>query len=352
MRRIVELLRFEDFLLPISKTYQQRRGGFNSEILHIHEENGGRKIIKRIGGKRGGFEISRAEEIAHDIMVYQNKLIDLGIPMPSIEKVSIEYELPKRHASVLMTTKWTGFDAEMFIDKWSLVFDNDLQLMNKLVKDMCSILGCVSKSRISGWETEFGIDPKPSNFTVDNNGILWYVDPFPPRYRKNGKPIIEWFDLKTETGEKIGYFKYFDMRGVILGLIEQLSRIKPQLKDFFENTILSAFGFLNIVSKEEYTCFLMELAKAPWNDFREAIYKNFEGKNSNRAKEIIKESSEIELFGVNCGVYVLRRIALELTYCGRMFPLEMESFFKKSHFEDEISDSKLKSLQEILCAYV
>ncbi|OWK27320.1 MAG: hypothetical protein US76_03715 [Parcubacteria group bacterium GW2011_GWA2_38_13b] len=337
---------FNDFLLPVSKIYRQR-GGFNSEVLHSHQENGDKKIIKRIGDKRGGFTIARAEEIAGDIIEYQKKLSDLGVVMPAIEKISIEYNyLEKQSAMVLMETKWVGFDAEMYIEK-----TNDRGYISKLVEDIYGVLRLVFDNRVSGLETLVGIDPKPSNFTIDGNGKVWYVDPFPPRYRKNGKPIIEWFDLKTQLGNELGYFKYFDVRGIVLGFMEQLGRIKPSLKILFEEYVLREFADagLSYLKKD----FFAEFQNTPWRKFHDVLGKDCVDKSDiKKAKEIIQNSLEDKIFGVDYNVYTLRELALELAFFKKMTIDEMESFFKRSHFEEEINKKRIDNLKNMLCCYL
>lgn len=340
----------KSFLFPLSKTYIQR-GGFNSEILHVHYTDGGKKVVKRIGAKRGGFSLERAKEIAYDVIRYQNLLIDLGVPMPPVEKVNLEYSVVDEQTTILVTSEWTGIDIEIVLNAWHSEHDPEGETLVPLIRELCTVLKRVCKDTISVWEVQTGIDPKPSNFTLDETGKLWYVDPFPPRYHKEGIPIIEWTEPKTELGRTLGYFKYFDIRGLILGFTSQLARIRPELKTLFEMVTLQEFS--DVVSAYDYKNFLSELATTPWRMLREIlIISPFSEDNRQYAIELICNSSQKKICGVDYSVYTLREIALELASCGQMSKDDLERFFRDSHFEDDMRDEKLTSLQRTLCNFL
>ena len=228
--------------------------------------------------------------------------------------------------------------------------------MKLIVKEICNVLKCVCKKK-NQWDIEVGIDPKPSNFAFDENGKIWFVDPFPSRYRKNGKPIIEWKPLKSNLSNQLGYFKHFDIRGIILVLIAQLTRIKPEHKEFFENIVIKEFQ--GVVPNENYKKFLAELSHSPWRQLRNALKNNCGGLNcemcpaaQKKAQNIILDSLQKEIFGIDYNVYTLREMALELALAKQITIEEMENFFKESHFEEEMPQDKLQKLQEELCSFV
>jgi len=339
----------ESFLVPVSKTFRAR-GGFNSEVLYIRNyDSGARKIEKRVGAKRGGFAPEQAMEIAKDIAAYQEELAALGVPIPALDdEADIKFNLRSQQAFILLTSDYTGHDLERIINLGGS--EPDLAIIRPLTVSMCAILKKVCAVRISSWETKTGIDPKCSNFTLDETGRVWYVDPFPPRYRKQGVPVIEWQESATELGRQLGYFKYYDVRGIILGLTAQLARVQPGLKPFFEQVVLEEFQ--EVVPYEQYQVFLRDLNSAPWVRLRGVIGKHATATDLVFGKEIIRRSLARPLFGIDYHVYTLREIALELSYANRMSAGDLEDFFKASHFEDELPEAKLQELQEMLCSFL
>lgn len=349
----------------VSRSFSQR-GGFNTEVLFIrYEEDGRRKVEKRIGAKREGFSLEEAGEILKDLVYYQHLLCALGVPMPAIDAdgFSIRYDPTRNKALVYAISDWTGFDIEylMNVVRGRSVKRKHTDFFAPIVQQMVCILKRVCADRISPTETRVGIDPKPSNFTIDEKGEMWYVDPFPPRYRKlwqnegtdsRGEPIIEWHPLRTTLGRELGYFKYYDVRGIFLGLTAQLARICPREKVFFENICLEFFE--GALTPSVWQEFVQELSRAPWRILRQTLQVSPE-KDSRilqRCRHIIQKCFQKKLFGVDYHVYTLREFALELAYAGYMTEEEMEEFFYASHFEEELPPERLHALQEMLCTFL
>ncbi|HEY9585590.1 MAG TPA: hypothetical protein VJJ02_03320 [Candidatus Paceibacterota bacterium] len=337
------------FLHPVSETFVQR-GGFNSEIFHIHYTEGGRKVVeKRVGAKRGGFEFTQAGEIARDVLQYQHELVSLGVSMPEIERLALNCDVRDGQTLIYLVAPWTGLDMEVIINQWRMDRDPTCSTVRHLVREMCALLKRVCTDRLTAWDVRVGIDPKASNFTLDETGQVWYVDPFPPRYRKYGKPIIEWTMPKTELGNILGYFKYYDVRGILLGFTAQLARVKPSLKKIVEDVALEEFR--GTVPEAEWAEFCNELSRSPWRLLREALHREDDEKRA-RAEDIIRHCVTDEIFGIDYHVYTLREIALELAYAGVMTSTQMEKFFQDSHFEERLPDERIKELQSVLCTFI
>lgn len=338
----------ERLIVPVAHTFLQTRGGFNSEILHVNFVDGGKRIVeKRIGAKREDFSRARANQLAEDILVYQEKLESLSVPVPALEDIAVKYNTRSKKAIILVTTQWTGPDAEMVIGHWmSRYYDAGGLALRHLVCEMCGAFKPVLADRISKYETVVGIDPKASNFTVDESGKMWYVDPFPPRFRKDGVPLLEWKPLRTPLGRELAYFKYFDARGIILGFIEQLARIRPELKEFFET--ISYDALRSTLPQDLFDEFLEEIHNAPWMQVRMRLADDRFRCTEIEAKEMLHAYAECMVCGVHYSIYTLREIALELARVKKMSMEKLEEFFARSHFEEELPCDRMEELISML----
>jgi hypothetical protein len=322
-----------------------QKGGVNSEIVYKHHTDGSKKTIARYGAKKSGFSIEHVVERIRDLVAYQKELEAHDVPMPPIEDIVLEHNVLDSHTVIVKTSPWTGKDVKKILQERDAIVDRDY--IESLVRDMCTIIKPVCKARLQGWETKVGIDPRCTNFTVDSDGKMWFVDLFPARYRKEGVPIVEWPEPKTDLGVQLGYFKHFDVRGIILCKTAQLARIMPSLKDMFERVTFEEM--CEVMSSEEQEEFTQEFKKAPWLCLRKAI----QGKASGgELVSIIDGSLDNNIFGLNYNVYTLRETALELAFLNIISRDELEQFFKQSHFEDELHTSVLESLQKTLSDFV
>lgn len=329
-----------------------QRGGFNSEIIYevtYVEER--RQIVKRIGAKKGGFTFHEALELAYDIERYQMELETLGLPVPPIERMDLLTSVREGHTVIVLLSPWAGYDVEHIIEKCHSV--RDLQIIEGLVIEMCEILKLLFFKKISDWETAVGIDSKCSNFTLELSSLhtsirkMWYVDPFPPRYRKpdgqgNFFPVVESPEPKTENARQTLYFKHFDMRGIVLTMTAQLARIKPELKYFFEHVVFNAFGVGG--ASFQWDDFFQKLGEAPWRKVRDYLAH----KNVLPLREIIMSALDQKIFGIDYNIYTLREIGLECAAAQRISLTELEEFFHESHFEDELPKEKKLYLQKKL----
>lgn len=337
----------EQLMVPVAHMFLQKRGGFNSEILHVSYEDGGKRMVeKRIGAKREDFSRARATQLADDILVYQEKLEALSVPIPALKDIAVKYDTRSKKAVILVTTQWTGPDAEMMIGYWmSRYYDAGGLALTSLVRKMWEALQPVLEDRVTKWETAVGIDPKASNFTADEFGKVWYVDPFPPRFRKEGVPLLEWKPLRTQLGKDLAYFKYFDVRGIVLGFIEQLARIRPDLKELFEE--ISYDALRRIIPEESANEFLGDMHTAPWTQVRAFLAHGCRCTQA-EAEKMLHAYAESRVCGVRYSIYTLREIALELARAGIMSGDGLEEFFALSHFEEEFPRERMGVLVSML----
>ena len=91
----------------------------------------------------------------------------------------------------------------------------------------------------------------------------------------------------------------------------------------------------------------------PWIKFRKNLLNKLDENSLLELKELIKNSIKSKIFNdVEYNIYNLREIATELTIIGAMNKEELESFFKESHFEDELSIDKVNFLQNQLIFFL
>jgi hypothetical protein len=334
-------------LAPLLSAYVWR-GGINSEIVYHHYADGTKKTVARYGAKKSGFTLEEAIEMMKDLVEYQTQLEAHGVPLPAIEKIAVEHDSREGNRAVLVkVSPWTGKEVRRIIQEANV--ETQLPLIEKLVRDMCAILKPLCAVRRSGWDVKVGIDPRCTNFTVDPQGQMWFVDLFPPRYHKEQGRIVEWPEPQSELGKQLGAFKHFDVRGIILCTTAQLARIKPELKDFFEKIVVEEMK--DIMTVAEYEEFVAELKETPWMRLRTLLATRvpLDSKHYTEAVEIITTAAQKEVFGVRYSIYTLRELALELAFAGVLSQDELDWFFKNSHFEDELPGEVIKNLERWLC---
>lgn len=331
---------------PLYKAWTQEVGINSSILVHHYYDSRESKVVIKFGVQKGGFDFEESVEMMNDIVTYQKYLERHNVPLPRIEDIMLEYNPVNSKAAISKTSPWTGNDIEKVVESCNHITDKNK--IADLVTGMCKIMLPVAENRLSGWETEVGIDPRASNFTQDRSGKIWFVDLFPPRYRKKGEPIVEWPEPKNKLGKELGYFKHFDVRGIILCTTAQLARVKPELKEFFENIVFE--GFKKAMTDSEYREFQSELADTPWMRLRRSIKQT--SFDSQGIEKIIRNAANQKVFGVNYYIYILRELALELAQAGLISRKEMKEFFKDSHFEDKLPDENIEALEDKLVGLV
>lgn len=325
-------------LTPIFQVLSRGRG-INSEVLFHYFTSGEKKVVTRYGSLKKNILLQEAEIIVQDLFQYHEELEKRNIPLPKIEHIKIEYDYHEQRALVLKTTEWTGTEVRHLIE--NALEKGDLKFVEKYVREMFRIIGRIVVDRYIGWETVVGIDPRCSNFTVDDQGKMWYVDLFPPRFRKNGVPLVEWPEPKSEHGKKLSHFKHFDVRGIILCMTAQLARINPKFKIFFEDIVFDEAQ--KVMTENEWKEFYDELKKSPWMKMRDLFEKqNHSSLSIEHYYEIIDSAVQEKIFGIEYSVYTLREIILELCLADIVSHEDVKNFFALSHFEDELPEAVIQ----------
>lgn len=327
---------------PIGEVFGLK-GGVNSEIRYIRSPLGALTVEARYGAKKGGFLHTEALNWSDDIATYHQELARRGLPLPPLAGMIIELDRASERAVIVKTSPWSGHDVSHLLEHTPV--GQDPGTVSRLVQQMCAVLVPICAERHNGWETVVGIDPRCSNFTVDENGRMWFVDLFPPRFRKNGIPIVEWPRPQSDEGFRLGLFKHFDVRGIALTAIAQLARVLPQRKVNFEKEVLA--GLKPALGPGEAEELIASLTASPWLRVREALTVNAP---ASEISEIIKAAPKTTVFGVPYGTYSLREIALELASGGRMSRPDLEDFFRSSHYEDALTAEHISSLTAQLTA--
>lgn len=336
-------------LTPLFQVLSRGRG-INSEILYHQYPSGEKKVVARYGTLKKKVALAEAEEMVKDLLLYHEELEKRNIPLPKIEQTKLEYDYNLERAVVVKITPWSGAELRHLIQRAHPV--KDIGVLEEYVREMLSIISRVGSERHASWETVVGIDPRCSNFTLDEQGKMWFVDLFPPRYRKNGIPLVEWPEPKSEIGRNLSHFKHFDVRGILLCTTAQLARTQPTLKTFFESVVYDEAK--KMMSELEYAEFLRGIDESPWMQLREILQsgKKLSAAQMEEALDIISTAAEKKVFDVEYSVYTLREIALELAQAKIISPDELKNFFSLSHFEDTlpqaISDLLENNLKEYL----
>ncbi len=165
--------------------------GFHSTIREVAVGSGTdvpqRSFLeKRYGPKAQGFDFDRATEIVHHMRNFGALAADIGIPVVMAtghviydnghpNKVDLTEYVPNVGPNLLQVMGKHA--AEDNIPQASKLFDRYLSLFKQV------------------WDSDFRIslDPPLTNFCVDGQDNLWYVDCMPPRQKlSDGTYISEW----------------------------------------------------------------------------------------------------------------------------------------------------------------
>lgn len=289
--------------------------GYNSEVTIISKDDGKWEVIKIIGVKKAILTEDEAQEFARDITTYHKLLTEVaGNRIPPLTDIYLLNKSGKWH--VIYHMPYRGKDMEVILRK------GNNTIVERIVRLVLETLGLFLASIYRDpYEITVGVDPKPANFSF-KGGRINFVDLVPPRYRKNGTPIVEYPVPKTEDGFKWGYFKHYDARGVLLVFQGQLCRIRPELRPLFKKLII-------------------EYAPEGIKDFfKKGIWETFPTLSLSEAEKVVASLTYLDM----C---TMREIVTELAYRYKYDAAVVDNFFKASHYEDEIPNeimSKLKSL--------
>lgn len=312
--------------------------GKNSEIREHHYPDGSRFVVTRLGARKGGFSFAEAHVIARRVQTYHNELVLCGVPVPSLSSIYVEYEPSIDRSVVVKSSPWAGHEIYSILRKADV--SKDRAYIERLVRQIARILTLLYAHRIDDWHTNVGIDPHTSNFVVSEKGDVSYVDLFPPRIRENEVPLVEWPTPLSKAGFELGYFKHFDIRGIILTALQHLSRAKPELSDYFKEIILAEFKA--VIPTELFEPFVDELMHTPFMSAHELL--KTPTKNIEPMRSLIADSKTAIIFDTPYTASALREIALAFTTHNLLSEEELDAFFLTSHCEDTLSPESIVTL--------
>ncbi|MBI4415329.1 MAG: hypothetical protein HY566_03795 [Candidatus Kerfeldbacteria bacterium] len=216
----------EGLALPEREQWSRVRSGSHSVVHRTHlNGHGGPVIIKEIRKKfPSAADISA---LGRDVVEYANRLNRCGVATP--QPIAVFPVIEGDTCYLTTVDPFVGDDLEVAITS------GEREVCLRAVDDLLEVLLRLSSrcTEPDGCELEVGIDPKPANFTRDDSGAVHYVDLMPPRWRKNGYPMVEYPAPRSEFGQQVAYFRHYDLRGLLVVLRTQLCRLRPTLRPLF-----------------------------------------------------------------------------------------------------------------------
>ncbi|MFZ5390797.1 MAG: hypothetical protein ACOZAJ_00795 [Patescibacteria group bacterium] len=211
--------------------------------LLVLDEQGRQVVVKSVGQEVSIFDKNRAEILAADVIRYRSLLAEIGVVIP--EMISIETVNYNNNG------KWGIVEKSLFkgLDLGRLIIQSDVARCKLLVAGIIDNMVKVFRaSDLSTFDARVTIDPKPSNWTFDDKGIVNYIDFIPPRFRENnGNILLEYprFAFLSKADWDFLYSRYFDRRGLVKILFVQLCRLRPELRNLFKDMIGSFLDDIN-----------------------------------------------------------------------------------------------------------
>lgn len=202
--------------------------GYHSSVLLVGG-NDNRRVIKIIS-KPELTEMVIAQQLADDIQAYAQELQEKELVSPLIE---IDLLGNGGLVDIVISSPFCGPDA-------SRIMKSAPQARcQEIASKILDLLRCLFRHSLipGGFELQTGIDPKPDNFTVDDFGVMNYIDLMPPRYRRDGVALLEFPEPFSAKGRQLAYFRHYDMRGILTVLQTQLCRVRPTLRPEFQKLI-------------------------------------------------------------------------------------------------------------------
>lgn len=229
--RVVKVL--EKLKISCASGIELLQGGFHSVAAKVSHD-GACKVVKVIGNKPELTQLLNAQGLAQKIIRYFELLVEAGVRVPGPIKVDIVHN--GNTYDVVMIMPYTGKNAEELM-LGSSVNEHILGLSANILDMVKPLLG---NGHVDGekLKLDIGIELKPSNVTVDGDGQLYYVDLMPPRFSADGETFVEFSPPKSKEGFRLAYFRNFDVRGILLLLQDQFSRLRPDLRPEFKKLIL------------------------------------------------------------------------------------------------------------------
>lgn len=293
--------------------------GYNTDVSLIVRDNGDKEVVKVIGVKKSLSDEAAAREFIFDVITYRNCLAVRGSEhIPEISDAYLLQNKVENRWQVVYHMPYVGKDVAEVI-----VGAEDFEDIKDVLEKMLELLNIFLADRhLEPYEINVGVDPKPANFSIFR-GKIFFFDFVPPRYRKGNKAIVEYPMPTTPQGYELGYFKHFDIRGVLLILQSQLSRLRSEWRDSFKALII----------EKAPDCAKDFLRNGLWNLFPDFSHR--------RAKRVIASFTDRD-------IYTMREMVADLALRRGYSSDDVDRFFRLSHFEDGIEQDRLTQLKGVL----
>ena len=133
---------------------------------------------------------------------FRQKLIFNKVPLAS------PYLFEEKENFSIQTSPYIGPDIEKFFSLNRLNKRNKLIVVEKVIAVMSGIL-------FQDPSLEVGIDPRLSNFCINENGSIYYVDTFPPLVKYNGEYVVHFPNPTSSEIIKKEIARKFNPYGII-----------------------------------------------------------------------------------------------------------------------------------------
>ncbi|MDD5039594.1 MAG: hypothetical protein PHY34_00405 [Patescibacteria group bacterium] len=288
--------------------------GYYSEVVMIIQ-NGSPITVRIVKDKQGLTKQPEVALVANRIEEYHKRLRDAGVSTTT----SLSTHLLEGEAGwdLIVLTPYVGDDIQHRMQAG----ENAVGLTRKILVELEKCF----QYRFDGFALQLGIDSKPSNFCMrtEADTEVRYIDLVPPRTRlEDGTPLLEINLPTSQEAFEFGCFRYFDLRGVLLVLQNQVSRLVPTQRPKIKRLILET------ATRHGAADF-----------FRESKAEQFASASPNDQEVIIQGLQRND-------VYPLREIACEMATAGQISSDSLETFFRQTHFftdfppEDQMTEVK------------
>lgn len=199
-------------------------GGYNAEVYVV--DNVPKIVIKVIGGQKHqtskviNLTNLRAYELGATIGEYESQLRAQGIILPDYFLWFIDPPDAKGFVSLVLVQEYVGNDdAKSRLQKATTESE-----IKEVLQGIFTIMRPIFSPAVMG---QLGLDPLPENFLFWNKRII-YVDLMPPRLLVNDRAIVEYPEPISKIGFQLGFWKHFTPDGLLVILLTQLARIRPE----------------------------------------------------------------------------------------------------------------------------
>jgi hypothetical protein len=179
----------------------------------------GLPVIRKIAGSK--LPVNTLETLAATIPEYRESLTRAGLYLPHNLSVRVCGGLE------LIDEYISGHDIDSMIKTREPHAQNTWK---EMIKQICYANSGTNQSLAM-------IDTKPANF-VAQNGVLYYVDLFPPMLRDSDGLIVPWVPEVFKRDHRMMSYNFGDTRGQITKLLAGAYRTYPEVYEWLETWTL------------------------------------------------------------------------------------------------------------------